>query len=180
LINDAIAMRPESARELLVTLGAPARLLRHVELVGEAADLILSKLAELQVPVRADLVRAGVILHDAGKIMHPAELDEAGSQHEPAGERLLLERGVAPELARICVSHAQWANMSVSFEELLVALADKLWKGVRKPELEERVVDAVAAVLRTDRWNLFVTLDSLFEEVAADGTTRLERSRTKI
>ena len=67
--------------------------------------------------------------------------------------------------------------MTVSLEELLVALADKLWKGVRKLELEERVIDRVAASLKTDRWDAFVELDNLFETIAADGTARLERSR---
>ncbi|HET9955557.1 MAG TPA: hypothetical protein VFQ61_13680 [Polyangiaceae bacterium] len=37
--------------------------------------------------------------------------------------------------------------MEVCFEELLIALADKLWKGVRNPRLEQRCIDAVAAAL---------------------------------
>jgi hypothetical protein len=69
--------------------------------------------------------------------------------------------------------------MAVSLEELLVALADKLWKGVRNSALEERVIDEVANATGRSRWDLFVELDSLFEEVAADGSSRLERSRTE-
>jgi hypothetical protein len=166
-----------AARTLLVELGAPPRLLRHVELVGEAAELLLGRLFELGVPVRDELVRVGVILHDAGKILHPAELDRAGAEHEAAGEALLLEHGVSPEIARISVSHACWDGMPVSLEELLVALADKLWKGVRRSELEERIIELVAANLRKDRWEIFVELDNLFEEIARDGATRLEGSR---
>jgi hypothetical protein len=166
-----------AARELLVELGAPPRLLRHVELVGEAAELVLGKLGELGIQVSEPLVRAGVVLHDAGKILHPSELEGPGGEHEPAGEALLLERGVAPELARICVSHARWSHMDVSLEELLVALSDKLWKGVRNSELEERVIDAVASRLGKARWDVFVELDTTFEEIAADGASRLERSR---
>jgi hypothetical protein len=67
--------------------------------------------------------------------------------------------------------------MSVSLEELLVALADKLWKGVRNAQLEERVINEAAKALNRDRWDLFVQLDSLFEDIAADGAARLERSR---
>ena len=67
--------------------------------------------------------------------------------------------------------------MQVSLEELVVALADKLWKGVRKADLEERVADAVASALGGDRWDLFVELDTLFEEIASEGALRLERSR---
>ena len=166
-----------AAMELLESLGAPARLLRHVELVSEAASLLLLRLEELHVPVNAELVRAGVVLHDVGKILHPAELDNPGSHHEPEGERLLLQHGVSPELARICRSHAQWAELSVSLEELLVALSDKLWKGVRKAALEELVIDRVAARLGTDRWTVFVELDTLFEAIAAEGAARLERSQ---
>jgi hypothetical protein len=166
-----------AARELLLELGAPPRLLRHVELVGEAADLLLAGLAVLRVGVSEDLVRTGVVLHDAGKIIHPSELDKPSGEHEPAGESLLLEHGVSAELARICLSHARWSEMDASLEELLVALADKLWKGVRNPALEERVIDAVASRVGRAHWDVFVELDTLFEEIAADGTSRLERSR---
>jgi hypothetical protein len=67
--------------------------------------------------------------------------------------------------------------MPVSLEELIVALADKLWKGARNSELEERVVERVAACLEQDRWALFVELDTSFEDIAAGGADRLERSR---
>ena len=175
------AMAPPSvaaARILLSELGAPPRLLRHVELVGEAADLLLAGLERLGVPLHAEFVGVGVVLHDAGKVLHPAELDAGGSEHEPAGQLLLVERGVSPALARVCVSHARWAQMQVTFEELLVALADKLWKGARHAELERRVVDHVAATRAVDFWDVFVDLDTLFEDVAAGAADRLQRSRT--
>ena len=162
---------------LLEELGAPPRLLRHVELVGEAGEEIIVALEELHVPFDAEWVRMGVVLHDAGKTMHRAELDGPGSQHEPAGEQLLLERGVDEDLARVCRSHARWREMATRPEELLIALSDKLWKGVRVPELEERVIDEVARMLGSDRWALFTDLDSLFERIAAAGHDRLARSR---
>lgn len=165
------------ARALLVELGAPTRLLRHVELVGEAAELLLETFSKLGLKLHADLVRVGVVLHDCGKVIHADELNHPGGEHEPAGEALLLQHGVSPEVARICLSHARWESMTVSLEELAVALADKLWKGVRKPELEERVITEVAAQLTTDRWSLFIELDAAFENIAAGGTERLERSR---
>jgi hypothetical protein len=67
--------------------------------------------------------------------------------------------------------------MSVSLEELLIALADKLWKGVRNQELEELVISRVSDILRQDRWELFVTLDSVFEQIASRGNERLDRSQ---
>jgi hypothetical protein len=173
-------MNPASvaaANLLLVQLGAPPRLLRHVALVGEAGERLLDVAQALQLRIDPALVRVGIVLHDAGKILVPAELDAPGAEHEPTGQALLLAHGVSPELARICLSHARWADMSVSLEELLVALADKLWKGVRNPQLEERLINEAAQSFHRDRWDLFVQLDSLFEEVAAEGATRLERSR---
>ncbi|MGC4064861.1 MAG: hypothetical protein QM784_09495 [Polyangiaceae bacterium] len=172
-------MTPDSFRvgqDLLRQLGAPARLLRHVELVLEAADEVLDKLACLGVSVRADFVHTGVALHDAGKILHPAELEASGNLHEPDGETLLLRAGVSPELARVCLSRARWDAMEVTLEELLVALSDKLWKGVRVERLEERVIDAVARELALERWDIFIELDSAFECIAAAGVDRLARS----
>jgi hypothetical protein len=177
---DPMSLNPPSvelARALLMQLGAPRRLIRHVELVGGGAEILLAKFNELGFPIRAEVVRVGVVLHDAGKILHPAELDGGGNAHEPAGERLLVDHGVSTELARICISHARWAEMPVTPEELLVALADKLWKGVRNAAIEERVVDDVVAILHRDRSATFVELDTLFEEVAATSADRLERSR---
>src|SRR6187399_616915 len=113
------------ARALLAELDAPRRLVVHGELVGEAAELLLAGLGKLAVPFDAQLVRLGVVFHDVGKIVHPQEFAEPGTRHEPAGEALLLARGVSPEIARMCLSHARWDSMPVSLEELIVALADK-------------------------------------------------------
>ena len=162
---------------LLHDLGAPTRLVRHVELVGEAADALLLAFTRLGVRVDGDFVRVGVVLHDVGKIVYQDELSNPGAKHESAGERLLLERGVSEQLARVCRSHAQWSSLETSFEELIIALADKLWKGVRVRALEERVVERAAISVNREKWDLFVPLDSVFEEIADDGDARLSRSR---
>jgi hypothetical protein len=165
------------AEALLERLGAPARLLRHVRLVGEAGQLLIAELGHRRVPVDASLVRLGIVFHDAGKILHPEELDAPGERHEPDGERLLLENGVDPRVARCCLSHARWQRMECSLEELRVALADKLWKGVRNADLERAVIERASAALGKDVWDLFIELDGCFEEIAAAGSERLERSR---
>src|SRR5262249_27320048 len=143
------------AEDLLRRLGAPARLLTHLRLVGEAAEDVIERLQDVGVPFDAQFVRLGVAIHDAGKILHPAELDGAGAQHEPEGERLLVDHGVDPRLARCCMSHARWSTMECSLEELLVALADKLWKGARHEDLERRVIEAVAGKLGKGTWDVF-------------------------
>jgi hypothetical protein len=161
----------QDAREVLEAIGAPPRLRVHGALVLEAADALLSTLRQLNVTIDADWVRAGAMLHDAGKTLHPSELDGPGSLHEEAGETLLLSHGVDPRIARCCVSHARWRE-DCALEELVVALADKLWKGVRVPDLEMRVIDRIG-----DRWKNFVALDSAFEAIANEGPKRLARSQ---
>ena len=164
------------ADALLRALGASERLLRHLQLVGEAADELVMLYTGLQLRFDARLIELGAAVHDAGKIAHPEELDGPGSRHEPAGQALMLANGVQPAVARCCVSHAAWHDGGNSFEELSVALADKLWKGKREEALELLVIDAIAAQRGVSRWDLFTTLDSAFEDIAAGGADRLARS----
>jgi hypothetical protein len=161
---------------LLADVGAPPRLLRHAELVGEAAEDLLAGLVALSIPLDREFVRVGVVLHDAGKAVHREELDAPGSSHEPAGERLLLQHGATADVARVCRSHARWRDVAETLEELVIALADKLWKGARVTELEELVIDRAAAAAGRDRWELFGQLDTVFETVAAGADARLSRS----
>jgi len=163
---------------LLNELGATPRLLHHGQTVGSAADIVVDRLQSLGVSCDVQLIEMGAILHDAGKVPHPQELSQPGTLHEQAGEALLLSHGVQPELARFCVTHAQWNLPGVSLEEQVVALADKLWKGKREPDLELIVIDEVAARLGRSRWDVFETLDNTFENIAAAGAERLELSRS--
>lgn len=167
----------DEAYDFLRKLGASSRLVKHVELVGEAAEILIRKLSELKVPLDAGFVLLGVAFHDTGKIIHERELSEKGDFHEAAGERLLLENGVETRLARVCRSHGKWETVDCSFEEYLIALADKLWKGKRESALEDIVIDRAAQLLNRDRWEIYVELDSAFEEIAADGDSRLRQSR---
>jgi hypothetical protein len=168
----------DEARALLVKLGAPQRLLTHTRLVGEAAELLLAQLCRLGLSPDADFIRVAVVLHDAGKILHPDELEAGGDKHEPSGEMLLLAQGVDPALARCCMSHARWAHMRCSLEELVVALADTLWKGKRNAALEKRVAEMIGERLGRGFWDLFIELDNCFETIAAAGTARLLCSQT--
>lgn len=167
---------PDEAVALLQALGAPPHLLRHVALVGEAAEQLLLALRAHGISVDETFVRVGVALHDVGKIQHPAEMTAPGSQHEPTGEQMLLAAGASPEVARVCLSHARWSQMPVSLEERVVALADKLWKGVRVPELEGGVIEDGARRSQQAYWPLFMALDSTFEQIADQGADRLRRS----
>lgn len=164
----------DDAYELLISLGANDRLIEHLQLVGAAAKDICLLMQKLNISFDSALVMIGAACHDAGKVLFPNELNEAGSLHEIAGEKLLLQKGVSAEIARFCVSHACYDKMYTSFEELLVALADKLWKGKRVPDLELLVIDASAELLKADRWSVFEELDNGFEDIARNGHHRLQ------
>ena len=166
----------QEALTLLKILGAPDRLIKYLILVGEAGEELIQKLNSLGIKFDNSFVHIGIAVHDAGKILHPNELTGKGNLHEPAGEKLLLAHGVQPEIARCCLSHARYNVLDVSFEELLVALSDKLWKGKREPDLELRVIDNAASLLNQDRWDLFSELDNCFESIALNGEFRLSRS----
>ncbi|MDQ1922901.1 hypothetical protein [Massilia pseudoviolaceinigra] len=96
------------AHALLRALGANERLLRHLQLVGEAADELMNAFTGLEVRFDASLIELGVAVHDAGKINYPEELDGTGSRHEPEGQAMMLANGVQLPVARCCVSHAAW------------------------------------------------------------------------
>lgn len=165
----------EDAFALLAELGASAHLIRHHALVVEAAEALLHGLAPYAATYDAQSVLLGAALHDAGKILHPMEMRGPGNRHEDAG-RALLERHGHPTLARFCVTHAAWDRDALELEDLLVALADKLWKGKRVEALETRVIQRLASALGRELWDVFTTADAAFERVAADGDRRLARS----
>ncbi|MEO8553545.1 MAG: HD domain-containing protein [Kofleriaceae bacterium] len=163
----------QDALAVLRELGASAWLVRHHELVVEAAGLLLAGLKDVRIDRGAVLI--GAALHDAGKIVHPAEQAAPGHLHEAAGQALLLSHGVPAELARFCISHAAWDRTEV-LEDLLVALADKLWKGKREALLEQRVVERIAALTAEEPWATFDRVDAVCEAIAAGGDDRLARS----
>ncbi len=165
------------AYQFLQELGASTKLLLHVKLVGEAAELLISKLHELPVQFDENFFRLGIALHDAGKIIHPQELIAKGNNHEADGEKLLVSHGVDSKLARCCRSHSQWETMECSFEEICVALADTLWKGKRNSQLEELFIQMLMTRCNQDYWQLFLEMDSCFEAIASDGDSRLLRSK---
>lgn len=161
---------------LLDELDAPDRLKTHVRLVGEAADLLIEKFTELGLPIDFNFIRIAVAVHDIGKIKYTNEMSGPGSEHEPEGEKILLDLGADPKIARCCMSHSRFSTMECSIEELIIALSDKLWKGKRVEELELEVIDACAALTGNDRWDMFSELDHHFELIAEGGDKRLQRS----
>ncbi|MBX3227088.1 MAG: HDIG domain-containing protein [Labilithrix sp.] len=95
----ASEIHDKEAEAILREIGAPERLIRHGELVDEAAEEVLAAVMTL-VAVDGRLVRLGARLHDAGKALQ--ELDQSGRRHEDDGGALLLRHGVDERVARMC------------------------------------------------------------------------------
>ncbi|WP_051187933.1 HD domain-containing protein [Nocardia tenerifensis] len=165
---------PERAELLLMDLDAPPRLGAHLRAVHgvarELADWVRRSYGGAEFD--PDAVLFGAATHDIGKVLHPEELSGPGSAHELAGYQLLLEHGVTAELARFARTHATWTE-AVGLEDLLVSLADKIWKGKRVPDLEHLVVRQLAAVGGEQPWQVFLALDDEFGRLAAGADRRL-------
>lgn len=74
----------------------------------------------------------------------------------------------------MCLSHARWNSIAVSLDVLLVALADKLLEGHAQAGSRATCDRWSCGALGKERSDVFVELDTLFEEVAAEGSKRLE------
>ncbi|WP_433337124.1 HD domain-containing protein [Spirillospora sp. CA-294931] len=166
---------PPDAARLLRDLGAPPRLAAHLRVVHDAACELLAWTAARYpaAEVDADAVAFGAAVHDIGKVLYPAELSSPGNEHEPAGERLLRDRGVDARLARFARTHAAWDDDGLALDDLLVALADKVWKAKRVPDLERRVVTVLSAASGEPEWETFLALDDALTRIAGDADARL-------
>lgn len=166
---------PGDAARLLEAAGAPPRLLAHARLVADAAARILDWLGAHHpgVAVDAEAVLFGAAVHDIGKTRHPSELTAPGHAHEEAGAALLAERGVPVHRARFCRTHGGWKRDELPLEDLLVSLADKVWKGARVEALELHVVHRIAAAAAVPAWEAFSGLDEALTDLAADAEARL-------
>ncbi|MEU0185816.1 ribosomal protein L7/L12 [Streptomyces sp. NPDC006207] len=165
---------PEVAR-LLREVGAPSRLAAHLRLVHDAACELVDWVRQYgpALVVDREAVLFGAATHDIGKALHVAELSGPGNAHETAGRALLRAQGVPPRLARFAATHGSWTDAAVTMEDLLVSVADKVWKGNRVTELEDLVLDRLAAATGAERWEVFLALDGLLGDIAADADRRL-------
>jgi hypothetical protein len=166
---------PARAATLLADVHAPPRLVAHLTLVHDVATQLVAAFRTRwpALAFDADAVCFGAATHDIGKAKHVAELSGPGSLHEDDGRRLLEERGVEPALARFAATHAQWSAQS-PLEDLLVSLADAVWKGKRRGELEDLVVARIASAAGVETWRAFTELDDVLGAVAAGADARIE------
>ena len=172
---------PDDAEELLAKLKAPPRLIAHLTLVHDAAFEIVDSL-QLRWPelmIDRDAVLFGSSTHDAGKCLHRNELTGPGNQHETDGPGLLEQYGVSPERSRFARTHGVWkTEPNLAIEDVVVALADTCWKGVRIEELETKLATLLADSLQIEAWEVFMYLDDLVTGIASHAEVRLAWQRT--
>lgn len=166
---------PERAARLLEDLDAPPRLAAHLRAVHDVAAELVDWARERHpgLAVDAEAVLFGAATHDIGKALHPAELSGPGAEHERAGHALLLERGVEERLARFARTHSSWEEPGIGVDDLLVSLADEIWKAKRVSGLENRLVEVLAAASGRAEWEEFMDLDDACDRIAAGADRRL-------
>jgi hypothetical protein len=166
---------PESAADLLRALSAPPRLAAHLRAVHDVAVQLSAWTADRHPALAVDqaAVAFGAATHDIGKVLFPAELSGPGSRHEPAGFDLLIAHGVPIDLARFARTHAAWTDPGIVLEDLVVSLADKVWKAKRIPDLEQLLVDRIAANAASPTWQAFLDLDDELSRLADGADARL-------
>lgn len=166
---------PEPAARLLEELDAPPRLAAHLRAVHDVAAELVAWMSDRHpdVAVDAEAVLFGAATHDIGKVLHRAELSGPGAGHERAGHALLRERGVEERLARFARTHSSWGEPGIGVDDLLVSLADAVWKAERVPDLEQRLVDTLATVSGQEKWQVFMDLDDICDHLAAGADQRL-------
>ena len=166
---------PAHISRLLEETDAPIRLRRHLQIVYSTAAELLESLLDEWPGLHVDdkLVLEGAATHDIGKVAHPAELSGPGSQHLEAGHQLLLEQGYSKKLARVALVHERWNDPARTLEELLVSLADLVWNGIRKDELEEFVIQRIAERTESDFWEVYMKMDPVLTNIAGGADERL-------
>ncbi|MGW2821974.1 HD domain-containing protein [Streptomyces sp. NPDC001443] len=166
---------PDRVAELLSYLGGPPRLAAHLRAVHDVAHQLVDWLEQCCPAVTFDreAVLFGAATHDMGKTVHPGELSGPGSAHEEAGRTLLLAHGFGPEQARFAATHASWTLPHIGLEDLMVSLADKIWKNKRVTELEELVVARLAEASGRAVWEEFMALDEVLTRIGDEADGRL-------
>lgn len=173
--GDDLRPLPDDAASLLLDLDAPPRLAAHLRAVYQAAweltDVLTCAFPKLAFD--RDAIVFGAAIHDIGKTIHIAELTGPGSLHEQAGYHLLLDHGFEDRLARFARTHAAWTEPTNQIEDLLVSLADKVWKAKRVEDLEQLVLDRIVAAHGGALWEAFQRLDDLLDQICARADDRL-------
>jgi len=175
-LNSGYRQLPPETVSLLRKVVAPPRLVAHLILVHDVAATLVERLTAAfpEITFRRDEVLFGASIHDFGKVIEPSELVRSGTQHEQRGIELLRSMGIPGERARFAYTHGNWDSVpNVNLEDLLVALADKCWKGKRIDKLESKITAILSAASNKPEWACYAELDAIVEELTKDADERL-------
>lgn len=167
---------PPQVVELLEMVEAPLRLRAHLALVHDVSVRLTEMVSEWWPTLAYDreAVQMGAATHDIGKIVFPDEMMGAGRHHEAVGAGVLADVGIPERFARFTRTHGRWAqDESVTVEDLLVALANTLWKGTRDEDLEERFCQTLAQQCGAELWTVYLKFADMAEAVVRDAPERL-------
>lgn len=171
---------PPDAQCLLRRTAASPLLVAHLILVHDVAAKLVVMLCQAfpSVSFDKDAVLFGAATHDIGKAIDATELTQPGSSHEERGRELLLSMGIDESMARFAYTHGNWsAPENITLEDLIVALADKCWKGKRVDDLETSAVSLLSRESGKPEWDCFADLDAILTSLSADADTRLAWQR---
>lgn len=167
---------PEKVENLLKEHNAPLLLVAHLRLVHDAASKLTYGIHRAFPRIFFDLeaVLFGAATHDIGKIVHPEELTEFGSEHETAGKDLLTKAGYPDRFSRFALTHGgPRREPNPTIEDLLVQIADAVWKGKRHEETEKALIKKISAECEMPEWEVFSHLDDILTEIAHGSDSRL-------
>ena len=175
-LNSTYRQLPQETVNLLRQVAAPPRLVAHLILVHDVAAILVERVtaAFSEVTFSREEVLFGASIHDFGKVIERSELNRSGTQHEQRGIELLRSMGISDERGRFAYTHGNWDEVpTVNLEDLLVALADKCWKGQRVDKLESRIAALLSAASSKPEWACYGELDEILQGLTKDADARL-------
>jgi hypothetical protein len=72
------------------------------------------------------------------------------------GRKLLLGHGWSEAFARFTVTHGRKLGANDPLEDLLVAIADNVWKGTRNEALERTLIGHIATLPGKEPWQVWL------------------------
>ena len=140
----------DEALNLLKKIGCPPRVIEHAKFVSQVALEIASKCEGNGWAVDKKLIEIGALLHDIGRSK------THGISHAVVGAQIAREKGVQDRVIRIIENHIGAGipreeaeklelpskdYLQTTFEEKIVAYADKVTNGRRRMSFEEATND---------------------------------------
>jgi uncharacterized protein len=145
----------DEAINLLKKIGCPQSVIEHVKFVSQVALEIASKCEQNGWTVDKKLIEIGALLHDVGRSK------THGISHAVVGAQIAKEKGVHDKVVRIIENHIGAGipreeaeklelpskdYLQTTFEEKIVAYADKVTKGRRRMSYEEATNELVSSL----------------------------------